>query len=52
MYSEVHHHIFEKKKLLDPSEKSTFQLSQTTMRGKNTGNICFLKLLTNHMQPY
>ena len=31
-YSKVHRPIFEKNKLLGPSEKSTIQLSETTLR--------------------
>ena len=39
VYNEVNCPIFKKKKILNLAEKSTFQLSEKTMRSKNKSNI-------------
>ena len=39
MCNKVYSPIFEKKKLLNPSEKSSFQVFETTMTAKNKDDI-------------
>ena len=43
MYNKAYSPIFEKKNLFNPSEKSSFQVFQTTMTAKSKGDILSFK---------